>query len=88
MKAIKKNIKTTTITAQTVKVINGAITPKELPPLVTVETITEKNAERIYRKVNGIDKKTPVFILDIHVDEIAYSMSVEDFIKNAEIVTE
>lgn len=88
MKTIKKTIKTTTITAQTVEVINGAVTPKELTPITTVETVTDKNAERIFRKLSGIDKKTPVFITDVHTKEITYTMSVETFIRNAETVTE
>lgn len=88
MKTIKKNIKTTTITAQTVDVINGVVTPKELTPITTVETVTEKNAEKVFRKLSGIDKKTPVFITDIHAEEITYTMSVEKFIENAEKVTE
>lgn len=88
MKTIKRVIKTTTITAQTVEVINGVITPKELTPITTVETVTDKNAERIFRKLSGIDKKTPVFISDVHTKEITYTMSVETFISNAETVTE
>ena len=88
MKTIKKNIKTTTITAQTVEVINGVVTPKELTPITTVETVTEKNAEKVFRKLSGIDKKTPVFITDVHTEEIIYTMGVEKFILNAEKVTE
>lgn len=88
MKTITRVIKTTTITAQTVEVINGVVTPKELTPTTTVETVTEKNAERIFRKLSGIDKKTPVFITDVHTKEITYTMSIETFISNAETVTE
>lgn len=88
MKTIKRVIKTTTITAQTVVRIDGNVILKELTPTTTVETVTEKNAEKVFRKLSGIDKKTPVFITDIHTKEITYSMSVETFIKNAETVTE
>lgn len=88
MKTIKRVIKTTTITAKTVEVINGTLISKELTPTTTVETVTEKNAERIFRKLSGIDKKTPVFITDVYTKEITYTMSVETFIRNAETVTE
>lgn len=88
MKTIKKSIKTTTITAQTVEVINGVVTPKELSPITTVETVTEKNAEKVFRKLSGIDKKTPVFITDVHTEEIVYTMSTDKFIENADTVTE
>lgn len=88
MKTIKKVIKTTTITAQTVVRIDGNLIFKELTPTTTVETVTEKNAEKVFRKLSGIDKKTPVFITDVRTKEIAYTMSVETFIRNAETVTE
>lgn len=88
MKTIKKNIKTTTITAVSVEVVNGTLSQVELEPLVTVATVTDKNAERLYRKIKEIEKSVKLFITSIHTDVITYEMSVDDFIKNATKITE
>lgn len=88
MKTIKKNIKTTTITAVSVEVVNGTLSQVELEPFVTVATVTEKNAERLYRKAKEIEKSVKLFITSIHTDVITYEMPLDDFIKNATKVTE
>lgn len=88
MKTIKKNIKTTTITAVSVEVVNGTLSQVELEPLVTVATVTDKNAERLYRKAKEIEKSVKLFITSIHTDVITYEMPLDDFIKNATKVTE
>lgn len=88
MKTIKKNIKTTTITAVSVEVVNGTLSQVELEPLVTVATVTENNAERLYRKEMKIEKNVKLFITSIHTDVITYEMPLDVFIKNATKVTE
>ena len=85
MKAIKKVIKTFTITGFTmVKAENGF----EKSPLAceTTQNVTAKNAEKVLKAVNGIDKKEKVYVESITENTNAYEMSVDDFIKNAKVI--
>lgn len=85
MKAIKKVIKTFTITGfAMVKLENGF----EKSPLAceTTQNVTAKNAEKVLKAVNGIDKKEKVYVESITENTNAYEMSVDDFIKNAKVI--
>lgn len=85
MKAIKKVIKTFTITGFVmVKGENGF----EKSPLAceTTQNVTAKNAEKVLKAVNGIEKKVKAYVESITENTNAYEMSVDDFIKNAKVI--
>ena len=85
---IKKTIKTTTITAFTADVDNGKLVQRDFSPIVVIGAVKENKAVKLVRAENNLDKKTPVYIGDIHTDEITYTMDAETFVKNAQVVTE
>ena len=81
---IKKNIKTTTITAKSIDVINGEIIVNDLPPVVTTRKVTDKNAEKIFRKESGV--MSEIKITDYKTDVLCYEMDIETFMKHATII--
>ena len=81
---IKKNIKTTTITAKSIDVINGEIVVNDLPPVVTTRKVTDKNAEKIFRKESGV--MSEIKITDYKTDVLCYEMDIETFMKYATII--
>lgn len=85
MKTIKKIVKTFTITGFVmVQSENGF----EKSPLAceTTQNITAKNAEKVLKAVNGIDKKVKVYVESITENTNAYEMSIDNFIKNAKVI--
>lgn len=86
MKKIKRTFLQTTITACKIKFANGKPEQEALPTVTTFENVTEKNVEKLYKKLSGIDKKTHIFIVDSVKTEITFAMSVDDFMKYGEVI--
>ena len=86
MKKIKRTFLQSTITACKIRFVNGKPEQENLPTVVTFDTVNEKNAEKIYKKLSDIDKKTQIFIVDISTTEICVAMSSEDFMKYGTVI--
>lgn len=88
MKTIKKQILSTAILAAKVMVENGVVVTEDLPVITTTETVTENNAEKVYRKLSGIDKKEKIMILSADKTTLTYSMPLDKFLELATIVND
>lgn len=85
-KTVKRAVKQTTITACKITFVNGQMTQTDLSPVQTLETVTDKNAEKLYRKLSGIPKNEKIFITSFDSTEIVFAMSLDDFMKYGKVV--
>lgn len=85
MKTIKKLIVTFTITGFFMEKTGNGFEKKAIGCEV-LENVTEKNAEKVLAKANGLDKSTKVYVESITKNENLYKMSVEQFKNNAELI--
>lgn len=86
MKKIKRTFLQSTITACKIRFVNGKPEQENLPTVVTFDTVNEKNAEKIYKKVSGIPKNEKIFITSFDSTEIVFAMSLDDFMKYGKVV--
>ncbi len=90
MKKIRKTLTHSTITAARVIVDNGKVRGEDiLETATTFETVTDKNAVRLFLAniTNGkIYKSEDIRITSIERENITFEMSVEDFIRNATVI--
>lgn len=85
MKKITRTVESSIIYSSRIHVTDGQVTLEELEPLtVTHEKVNEEKALNIVKKFYG--KKDVYVITKIVYEETKYSMSLTDFIANAEIV--
>lgn len=85
MKTITRTIESSVICASRIHVEDGQVTLEELSPLtVAHERVSEEKALNVVKKFYG--KKGEYAITKIVYEETKYSMSLTDFIANAEIV--
>lgn len=85
MKTITRTIGNSVICASRIHVEDGQVTLEELSPLtVPNERVSEEKALNVVKKFYG--KKDAYAITKIAYEETKYSMSLADFIVNAEIV--
>lgn len=83
---IKREVKLFTLCAVKLTIDNGNVMMEELPPIQTTENVTEKNAEKIYRKLAEIPAATKIMITDVSATIITYAASLDDFMKIAKVV--
>lgn len=79
-KTIVRTMATSTITAYTVEMVNGAPVAKALDPIVIMGKAKEKDALKAVKEKYGT---VAVTIGEIKVDEATYEISVDDFMKYA-----
>lgn len=85
MKTITRTVESSIIYSSRIHVTDGQATLEELEPLtVTHEKVNEEKALNVVKKFYG--KKDAYAITKIVYDAVKYSMSLTDFIANAEIV--
>ena len=84
-KTIVRTMATSTITAYTVEMVNGAPVAKALDPFVIMGKAKEKDALKAVKEKYGT---VAVTIGEIKVDEATYEISVDDFMKYATKVEE
>ena len=82
-KTIVRTMATSTITAYTVEMENGAPVAKALAPITIMGKAKEKDALKAVKEQYG---KVAVTIGEIKVEEATYEISVEDFMKYAKKV--
>ena len=82
---IKREVKLFTLCAVKLTIDNGNVMTEELPPIQTTENVTEKNAEKLFRKLAGIPT-TKIMITDVSATTITYAASLDDFMKIAKVV--
>lgn len=79
-KTIVRTMATSTITAYTVEMVNGAPVAKALDPIVIMGKAKEKDALKAVKEKHGT---VAVTIGEIKVEEATYEISVDDFMKYA-----
>ena len=79
-KTIVRTMATSTITAYTVEMVEGAPVAKALDPIVIMGKAKEKDAIKAVKEQYG---KVAVTIGEIKVEEATYEISVDDFMKYA-----
>lgn len=79
---IKKKFNVTTITAQAVEVVDGAIITTELPTVTTFAKVTEKNKVKRYVEKNN-NFSGQLFVTSFKNESVAFEMTEEDFMKYA-----
>jgi hypothetical protein len=85
MKTITRTVESSIIYSSRIHVTDGQVTLEELQPLtVNHEKVNEEKALNVVKKFYG--KKDAYAITKIVYDAVKYSMSLTDFIANAEIV--
>ena len=85
-KTIKKAIKLYTISAVKLSIDNGNVMTEDLPPVQTEATVTEKNAEKLFKKLSGINPGEKIMITDVSASVLTYAASIDDFMKIAKLV--
>lgn len=91
MRRIKKSFTVTTIFASLAQVVAGNITVTELEPLDTMETVTDNNVVKVYKKLaetKGIKnlEKGNILVTGTMTNTVTYAMSAEDFIAHGYVV--
>lgn len=77
---IKKKFNVTTITAQSVEVVDGAVITTELPTVTTFSNVNEKNvAKRYIEKNNNFSGQ--LFVTSFKKETVIFEMSEDDFMK-------
>lgn len=84
MKQITRTILTTTIQGATCKVENGEIITTPLKAITRIGTIDEKKAHKELKK--EFPNETNIIIMGLSETETKYAMSLDAFIKGAQIV--
>jgi hypothetical protein len=79
---IKKKFNVTTITAQSVEVVDGAVITTELPTVTTFAKVTEKNKVKCYVEKNN-NFSGQLFVTSFKNETVAFEMSEDDFMKYA-----
>lgn len=79
---IKKKFNVTTITAQSVEVVDGAVIATELPTVTTFANVNEKNKVKRYVEKND-NFSGQLFVTSFKKETVAFEMSEEDFMKYA-----
>lgn len=82
-KTIVRTMATSTITAYTLEMKDGAPVAKALDPIVIMGKAKEKDALKAVKEKFGL---TAVTIGEIKVEEATYEISVDDFMKYAKKV--
>lgn len=82
-KTIVRTMATSTITAYTIEMVNGAPVAKALDPITVMGKATEKEALKAVKEQLGL---TAVTIGEIAIEEATYEISVDDFMKHAKKV--
>jgi hypothetical protein len=79
---IKKKFNVTTITAQSVEVVDGAVVTTELPTVTTFANVNEKNKVKRYVEKND-NFNGQLFVTSFKKETVVFEMSEEDFMKYA-----
>lgn len=82
MKGINRTIKKYICVAECVAYVNGKLVTKELPILESYKKLTNKAIEKHFKKLVN-DQNITVIIKSLKEEEKFYSMSIENFLKNA-----
>lgn len=82
-KTIVRTMATSTITAYTLEMKDGAPVAKALAPITVMGKAKEKDAIKAVKDQFGL---TNVTIGEIQIDEATYEISVDDFMKHAKKV--
>lgn len=91
MRRIKKSFTVTTIFASLAQVVAGNVTITELEPLDTMETVTDNNVVKVYKKlaetkgVKNLDNGN-IIVTGTMTNTVTYAMSAEDFIAHGYVV--
>lgn len=88
MAKITREVKTYTITACAVTVENGNVMTEDLPVIQTENLVTEKNAEKVYKKLSGLDAKTKILVTSVTASVVKYGMDLADFMKYAKVIND
>lgn len=79
---IKKKFNVTTITAQSVEVVDGAVVTIELPTVTTFANVNEKNKVKRYVEKND-NFNGQLFVTSFKKETVVFEMSEDDFMKYA-----
>lgn len=83
---IKREVKLFTLHAVKLTIDNENVMTEELPPVQTFDNVTEKNAEKTFRKLAGIPAAEKIMITDVSATITTFAASMEDFMKIAKVV--
>lgn len=77
---IKKKFNVTTITAQSVEIVDGAVVTTELPTVTTFSKVNEKNKVKRYVEKNN-NFSGQLFVTSFKNETVVFEMSDDDFMK-------
>lgn len=77
---IKKKFNVTTITAQSVEVVDGATVVTDLPTVTTFAKVNEKNVAKRYREKNN-NFSGQLLVTSFKNETVIFEMSEDDFMK-------
>lgn len=91
MRRIKKSFTVTTIFASLAQVVAGNVTITELEPLDTMETVTDNNVVKVYKKLavtKGVKNLNNgnILVTGTMTNTVTYAMNAEDFITHGYVV--
>lgn len=83
-KHITRTLTRATITAYTVKMVDGVPTAEVLPTVVAWGNLTEDEAVKAVKAAHG--KNIAITIGEIATEDVTYKIDIDTFVANAEIV--
>lgn len=88
MRSISRNFKRYTISAVRIAKVDGKIVNQPLKPVVTYETVTEKNALNIVKKAMHFDHREIIIVDNIAETVEKYTMTGKKFLEHATKITD